>query len=172
MLPLGEKTITKAQYGKILSKFYGFFSPLEENLKHISTFDQYLPDFPERRKAHLLLEDLQHLALYDQNIPLCNNLPEVHNLSQAFGCLYVMEGSTLGGQFISRVVKSKLEIPTDKGTTFFGGYGKETGKKWKIFQQALESYAGSLSSSEEAKIIESANETFVKFENWLNKGNS
>src|SRR5690606_2077328 len=100
MLPLTNQAITRPHYGKILARFYGYFSPLEEALNQTKNLSQHLRDFPQRRKAHLLLDDLHMLGLSKENIPVCSELPLVTTLSQAFGTLYVLEGSTLGGQYI------------------------------------------------------------------------
>ena len=168
MLPLSDQTITKSHYGEILRSFYGYFSPIETALDSLEDLLQHLPDFRERRKSYLLLEDLQTLGMNPNNLSICSDLPPLSTLSQAFGILYVLEGSTLGGQYISRVVKKNLNLSDGEGTLFFEGYGKETGKRWKRFQQALVLYSTGLDPSEEAIVLESANKTFEKLEKWLN----
>jgi heme oxygenase len=55
------------------------------------------------------------------------------NLNFAVGCLYVLEGATLGGQFISRHLAT-LGIGPANGGLFFHGYGAKTGEMWKSFQ--------------------------------------
>lgn len=168
MLPLSEQTITRLHYGEILRSFYGYFSPIESRLNQLEGLPQHLPDFGERRKAHLLLADLQTLGMIHNNVSMCTDLPPLNTISQAFGTLYVLEGSTLGGQYISRVVKKNLNLSDGEGTSFFEGYRKETGTRWKLFQQALVLYSTNLEPPEEAMLIESANKTFEKLEKWLN----
>jgi heme oxygenase (biliverdin-IX-beta and delta-forming) len=99
---------------------------------------------------------------------LCTDLPEVSNEAQAFGCLYVMEGSTLGGKFISQVLRKCLGIEAASGAAFFNGYGAETGARWKAFQQSLLTF--SEQAGQNATIIESANQTFNKMERWISQG--
>ena len=168
MLPLSDQTITKSHYGEILRSFYGYFSPVENAMNQLAELPMHLPDFQERRKAHLLLDDLQSLGMSVGNISVCSNLPLLNSLPQAFGTLYVLEGSTLGGQYISRVVKKNLDLADGEGTAFFEGYKKETGRRWKLFQEALVLYSRNIAPSEEAIIIESADQTFGKLEKWLN----
>jgi heme oxygenase len=94
------------------------------------------------------------------------DLPEVGSLGQALGCLYVMEGSTLGGRFIARRLHEHLGLTPASGAAFFHGYGEETGSRWKAFQQALVRY--SAATENEFAVIGAAEETFSKFEKWLN----
>lgn len=169
LLPISRKNITQEEYISILKKFYGYFYPLEKMLDTFPQLQTYLPDYPARRKADLICQDLLNIAPASaaQPLALCSNLPAVTNTSQAFGCLYVMEGSTLGGQMIARTIKEVLNIDSNSGVSFFNGYGKETGSKWKLFQQALVSFSNDFSTNH--VIIAAANETFSKFEKWINQ---
>lgn len=129
-----------------------------------------LPDFATRRKAEAIKTDLAHIEKATPNasaLPICHDLPEITDASQALGYLYVMEGSTLGGKVIARLLEETLGINQQNGAAFFYGYGPETGAKWKAFREALVSYAES--SGEEERIIAAANQTFLKFETWINK---
>ncbi len=101
------------------------------------------------------------------NLPICQTLPPLTNLSQAFGCLYVMEGSTLGGKFIYKVVKDTLHFEHTTGASFFYGYGADTGAKWKAFGQSLTEISSQYNNNTDTDIIQSANNTFVLFKNWL-----
>ena len=83
------------------------------------------------------------------------------------GCLYVMEGSTLGGKFIARQVQEKLGLSPEAGTAFFSGYGNETGARWKTFREALSRH--SAETGDEALIIEAAEDTFLRLEEWFDQ---
>ncbi len=169
LLPITERTITLENYIEILKKFYGFFHPLEKQIDNFSQIQSYLPDYSTRRKADLICQDLVNIApqYASKPIALCKDLPAITNTSQAFGCLYVMEGSTLGGKMIAKIVKEVLQLDTINGASFFNGYGKETSSKWKLFQQALIKFSHDYSTNHE--IIDAANETFFKFEQWIIK---
>jgi len=80
------------------------------------------------------------------------------------GALYVIEGSTLGGTIISKMIKQQLAIPDNKGLSFFNGYGSETEKMWQDFKLFLDR---PLKPAEEAVVIRSANDTFNKFGQWF-----
>lgn len=150
-------------YTTILHKFYGYFSPIEELVNQFS-LESYLPDFAERRKTQLLLQDLEKLD-QEMSIQLCDNLPAIYNIESAMGALYVMEGSTLGGQMISRQLEKTLGLTPSRGTAFFYGYGKETGKRWKKFQEGLQRFA--LAQDDYQTLITTSQNTFFKLNHWL-----
>lgn len=166
--PISQKSLKFDEYIRILQKFYGFFYPLELQIARFPVA-AYLPDFIQRRKAGLLLHDLQQLQpLPPDAVPLCQDLPVVDNLAHAFGCLYVMEGSTLGGKMIYKTVKETLGIDEDTGVSFFYGYGPNTGQKWKDFQQTLQTVSSSHTTTD-SQMIAAANSTFDKLKRWFEK---
>lgn len=164
MKPLINRDLNLESYKNILIKFYGFFQPLENSINRFTDILNYLPDLETRRKSSAIKEDLLKLG-YNNEIDLCTDLPEITTSSQALGCLYVLEGSTLGGRMISRIITEILLLDRDSGISFFSGYGEETGKKWKLFCEALTDY--STAANDDNTIINSANETFIKFKNWV-----
>jgi heme oxygenase len=54
-----------------------------------------------------------------ENLPLCGNVQHLETIPEAPGCLYVLEGSTLGGRIITRHVKEILPVDETRGCTFF-----------------------------------------------------
>jgi len=111
-------------YLHVLKLFFGFYSPIEAQIASISGIDAV--DFEVRRKIPLLRADLSALGMQNSEIaaiPHCANLPRLDELSRAFGYLYVAEGSTLGGQVISKHVGNLLGIGIGMGAAFFNGYG-------------------------------------------------
>jgi heme oxygenase len=59
--PLTAPSLTPGAYCSILRKFYGYFQPLEDRVASINGLRELLPDFPHRRKASLLRQDLAAL---------------------------------------------------------------------------------------------------------------
>jgi heme oxygenase len=84
------------------------------------------------------------------------------------GCLYVLEGATLGGQVIARRLQETLKIGPENGASFFHGYGRDAGHLWKSFRAALAAYASDRWRQEQ--IIAGARDTFTHFEDWLCRG--
>lgn len=148
-------------YAAVLKAFYGYFFPLEERLlQHITPAE--LPDIAERRKAAAALHDLKRIGKSEAFVPLCLQLPSIQNTAQAFGALYVLEGSTLGGKMIANMLlKNKLlSVPGD-AVTFFAGYREETGSRWKTFLEAF-NRQGNVD-----EMVQSANNTFFYLKRWI-----
>jgi heme oxygenase (biliverdin-IX-beta and delta-forming) len=62
--------------------------------------------------------------------------PAIGTKAEAVGALYVLEGSTLGGQKILQALRSQ-GVSTDD-LHFLDPYGKETGAHWRVFLRILE----------------------------------
>ena len=152
-----------ADYASILHTFYGFFQPLSDLIrKHIHP--DHLPDIHERRTSELIIRDLSTLNLPVNNLPRTTSLPDISSAAQAFGALYVMEGSTLGGRVIRKMLLQHPGLKLgEEALNFFDGYGSETGPRWLSFQKALNQ------QPDAGPIISAAKETFTHFKNWINK---
>ena len=166
--------ISIQEYKSILALFFGYFSPLEQKLNQFeSEILAFLPDFQERRKSVALLSDLEALQKNQNStvsVSICSDLPHVTSLAEAFGCMYVIEGSTLGGRVISKHLNKALGLSAGTGLSFFSGYGDRTGERWSTFRKALQTFSES-SMANDNLVIESANQSFLKFNNWLNSTN-
>jgi heme oxygenase len=156
-----------AEYIGFLTKFYGYFKPVEDRiLQHIDS--RILPDISERRKAGWILEDLTFSNAHTGALPLATVLPGIENTAMAFGALYVLEGSTLGGRGITRLLLKNEHLRLQpRQLRFFSGYSEETGPKWTGFLQTLNRHGQSEAAAQ--TMITTANETFLYFEKWLSK---
>ena len=155
-------------YKSLLERFYGFYLPLEIHLGSVMCPPGSLLNFTARRKTPLLEKDLLFLDLSERDLaelPQCQKLPTVESEAQAFGCLYVLEGATLGGQIISKYVADKLGYERERGATFFKSYGAEVRAMWCDFMQALGEYATAHDTDDE--VVAAAVDTFDKFDQWL-----
>jgi heme oxygenase len=164
---LTSKEITIPVYTTILNKFYGFFNPLEQLLNNLNGFPDLFSDYNERRKSEMLLEDLKKINSNIQITTLSVELPVVINHAQALGAMYVMEGSTLGGRVISKMLKENLGLEMASGAGFFNGYGSQTMMRWNSFKEVLLNHCSIHGCDDE--VITSANDTFLKFYSWMNK---
>jgi len=124
-------------YAAVLKMFYGYFYPLEQVIKKYITSD-ILTDIDERRNSMFVLHDLQSLNCSTENLSVCDQIPRANNINDAFGFLYVLEGSTLGGRMISKMLMKNIYIKLDQGNlNFFNGYKEETGNKWAHFLSVI-----------------------------------
>jgi heme oxygenase len=123
-------------------------------------------DFDARRKTPLLEEDLRFLQVPHASEASVHSLLHRADPEFAIGCLYVLEGATLGGQFISRHL-AKLGIGPTSGGLFFNGYGAKTGEMWKSFQTSAALYCTTEDQIELA--VTGAKATFGRFRDSMQK---
>jgi heme oxygenase len=157
-----------AFYKSLLQKFYGIYAVLEPPT--LSQKDWHERDFDttHRIKLPALAKDLCFLGLSEAEIselPRPTVVPQVNSFAAALGAAYVMEGSTLGGQIISRHLHKELGLEIDKGLNFFGSYGEAVGPMWREFTNVLNSYQGN--DAEQQIAVETAVQTFRAFDDWL-----
>jgi heme oxygenase len=144
-------------YAAFLRKFYIYFSQVERTIAPYIN-DRLLPDYTERRNSSYLKADIESLGASINETPVVE-VPVISNTVEAFGALYVMEGSIMGGRIIIQMLE-KLGI--EDGLSFFSGYGQETGQKWGIFTKVMNETATTREGEDQA--IDTANETFHLFE--------
>lgn len=142
------------EYAGLLSRFFGLHKQWEQQV------DAVEPDWlAGRHKAVLIEEDLRALR-YPRSaiasLPLCTCLPPLRTRAQIAGSMYVVEGSTLGGQILARHFHP---YPTN----FFSGYAAGTGHMWRACCELLESQPV---ASHDA-IAESAILTFDSIGRWM-----
>lgn len=157
---------SKQEYIKLLQIFYTYFGALEEKINRFISPD-LLADYDERRKAQSLRADITALDGPVPQLAPENDTPAITDSLQAFGALYVIEGSTLGGQIISKMMARQLNINDSKGLSFFNSYGDQTETKWAAFKDVLNHQAKTDDDAE--RVIEAADATFLKFNSWFEK---
>jgi heme oxygenase len=91
-------------------------------------------DFAARRRSRLIAEDISILG--QQMLPDPATSLDIRTPSQAFGALYVLEGSSLGGRVILKELKRR-GVPL-AGLGFLDPYGFNTGPRWRSFLAILE----------------------------------
>ena len=163
-MPFMRPELDRALYIKLIQAYYGFYEPLERLIAAVADVS---PTDLQRQKVPALVRDLTALGLSASDIqalPLCTDLPAINNAHQLLGTRYVIEGATLGGQVLRRVIKDKLAIEADSGAEFLDVYGRDTGPLWKAFLQQL---AEAEDPQYHGQIVDAACATFDCFEGWL-----
>lgn len=153
-------------YRTVLQTFHGFYAPTECACPAYGADAARWVDDLDRRKTHLLRADLQHLGLTSEEIeqlPHCTEMTSPPTPSRQIGCMYVMEGSTLGGQYIVRNL--------DHGwpSAFFSSYGASVGAAWKRFCAVLDSTPVDAPPLDPDEVVAGASETFLRLERWFDE---
>ncbi len=169
-LDIFNRITSPEAYCQLLSRFLGFYSPIEQSLAQIPDLQILDLNMAGRRKASWLQDDLRVLGIEDTDaLTVCQNMPQLSNAAQALGCMYVLEGATLGGQLIRRHVEQTLGFTAIHGIAFFSSYGAQVGPMWKSFCSIATEYAENGADPEVIPeiVIGAACDTFVKIEQWL-----
>jgi heme oxygenase len=154
-------------YREHLEKMWGFCAALERQVAPELLADA-LPDYPSRRKLPFLTEDLLALGKDPGSIAMlahCVDLPACPNTARAFGCVYVLEGATLGGRTLLPLVESRLGITAQTGASFLASYGANVTSMWRAFGAALDAWC--TGPEQTANAARAAVDTFDALEIWL-----
>lgn len=165
LIRLMDENVQKSYYAKILSLFFGFVSSFEASLFSHPEWLSNLPEIARRKKSDKLRADLEQLDINPIHLPVNQNPPPTREFAEALGVMYVMEGSTLGGQMMTKHLAKKFP---ELSHHYMRGYESETGKMWQQFLAALEKFE--LSSDEEEKMKKAAQATFTSLKNWFVEG--
>jgi heme oxygenase (biliverdin-IX-beta and delta-forming) len=122
------------RYTNILESFARLHLALEERLSQLKSFDFSNEYLYTRRKLPWIASDLAVCALRPAAEREAPDFTWIKTEADLFGALYVIEGSTLGGQVVSRHLQT---IPAIASTRYFESYGSETGRNWQKFSALL-----------------------------------
>jgi len=122
------------EYLHLLRLTRGIVVPLEDVLK------QALPvEFHDRLvRRDRLAGDLSGICGQRDDRDSAWRVPAwLQTSSGALGALYVLEGSTLGGQVIVRHLHAHFGERVSGRTAYFAGHGAENGPRWRVFKDIL-----------------------------------
>lgn len=151
-----RRVANRARYREMLARLHGFHAVWEPAVA--AALDD--PEFFEpRRKSAMLASDLDRLGPVS-GYPCYPRPIRFFGSDDALGSLYVLEGSTLGGQLIARRVAATLGFDG----RYHSAYGSAAGAMWRGFQAYLLKQA-----RDEDVVVNSARRTFGDLHWWLTK---
>lgn len=101
-------------------------------------------DFQARRRSGRLARDL--VAVGGGSRAEEAERQTVAGVAEALGRMYVLEGSTLGGQIIRRAVEARGDDML--GLSFLDPYGARTGERWRAFLGVLDAHAATAADTD------------------------
>ncbi len=144
-------------YKDMLSKYDQFYKDAEKKFRDFSGWPEGLEMNQRLQKTGWLKKDMSDLKSKPAAVSDFH-FPEINSKAEFLGAMYVLEGSTLGGQVLLRRFKDALGISETQGGHFFNGYGSETGLMWCQFLSVLNR---ELQTTEEIQTaVHSAQRTF------------
>ena len=141
-LAVRSRLTSRVGYSIVLAVHWHGLKPVSDAIIAHPAFDR-VPDAPSRGLMQSLLEDLIALGADASAVEGCGLSFDIDPTCEAsmLGALYVLEGSTLGGVHLSRMVHANLDGERQDGTAvrmptaYFDRYGSELGPRWKRFTE-------------------------------------
>ncbi len=165
MLNLLSHTSSIELYQCLLCAYYDLYRQIEAQLVEAIPHLNIEFDYASRTKLPWLEQDLKFFGIKPTPTPTLDlALGNINDLSEFIAILYVIEGSTQGGQVLAKQLQSRLGISPESGGRFFSAYGESTALMWENFKQFAEKSA---ESCDEATTIVMAKTTFLHFQQTL-----
>lgn len=162
-LALLEGAPDAGRFLRTLRGFHGFHAAWEPAVAAAPSTREI---FAGRSRLAHLRRDLLALGEAEETLdrlPRCEAAAALaSDAGAALGSLYVMEGSTLGGQLLARAVAGAPWAPAG-GLTYFSPYGSETGRMWRTFQAVL----NATPELRQDAVVQGAEDTFDTLHNWV-----
>jgi heme oxygenase len=158
---------TMEDYRRWLVRFFGIYQPLEHLLSGFAGWTAAGIRIDQLGHTEALLKDLKAMRCDPDDIELAlRELPMIQTLGQAFGSLYVLEGSKLGGRYILKDLSGRLGRDIEGMDAFFTGYGADTAVRWASFKGALDRFS-TLRPLEFPEVIAGAKMTYAAIGAWM-----
>jgi heme oxygenase len=161
-VPLMTEDLGQDNYVACLQLIHGVVAAWEQKAAEKSPHDVQA-FFAARQRRAMLERDLAWFGVSQPN-NLRPVLPDMDNDASLLGAMYVMEGSTLGGQYIARHVKRVLSLSEGNGDAYFRGYEQQTGPMWK---ESCEMLRTRVPDCDTEIAINSAKAMFATFGSWM-----
>ena len=157
------RVATLPGYRALLARFHGFHAAYEPAIG-LALADEAF--WGPRRRFAALAADLAHLGMPDAEIATLPRPSAVTFADEAaaMGALYVLEGSTLGGQVIGRHIGAVHGL-TQAGLAYYRAHGRQTGVMWNAFRARLDRLSGDPEA--EAAALATGTATFDALRIWL-----
>jgi heme oxygenase len=162
LVPVMQPDLTNDLYRTVLLRFYSFISGWEAWAR-VNVPHELRPLLVERQRSHLLEADLLYFGERHPRRKYVLSQISAPGKAAFLGAMYVIEGSTLGGQYIARHVEETLGLSPGHGDSYFRGYGDRTGSMWRRFQQILEE----VPEEDADLVIDAAKKMFSAFGEWM-----
>ena len=160
------RDLSLGQYQRVLWAYANLYQIIEEQIELYLAQHPTVFDYTQRRKSQWLIQDLAYFSATDAAEKFHGkfdfSVPRIDSLGQFFGILYVIEGSTLGGQQIAKALVSYHQLTPERGARFFYGYGNQSSSLWEAFLPDLET-----ALQEEIEYVRAAKAAEQTFEAFL-----
>ncbi|HTD95988.1 MAG TPA: biliverdin-producing heme oxygenase [Edaphobacter sp.] len=163
-VPLMEEDLSREDYVRYLRQIHGVVAAWEERSAEVSP-EWMRAILAARQRREMLERDLRwfSVASSTDERPV---MPMMSDEASLLGAMYVMEGSTLGGQLIAAHVARVLGLKDGQGDAYFRGHGRQTGTMWREFCEVLRTR---VTDDESEAAIRAAKAMFQVFGSWMQR---
>ena len=163
-IPLLNPLATERTYATYLAALLGFHRPIEQALRSVHGLSELPLEVEQRWKSSHLAADLESCASCSvAAVPDCDRTPAVDDLPDALGCLYVLDGATLGGRVIHRHLATRFPETMTHAARYLQIYGTSTRLRWDQLCAVL----AARPRAEHEVIAVAARRTFHAFADWV-----
>ena len=168
---IGQPDYSYDMYRTVLAAYFHFYRALETAIDRCIASHAIPFDYETRRKLPWIGADLAYFGIDPECAPWCPQAPlaaiDLDSEGALVGALYTIEGSTLGGQVISRQIGANLGLQRERGGRFFHAYGDAIGPMWNAFEDYLNLTLARLETHPAAR--SAARRTFAALEDHLDE---
>lgn len=126
---------SRGDYVVLLQRFHGLHAPLERRLglpAWAADWERLGIDLDAHRRTASLEDDLRRLGSPLRGVAA--EVPPLPRFGEALGCLYVLEGSAIGGRVLAPALRAAVgDVPT----SFLAGDGAARARAWQSVRAAL-----------------------------------
>lgn len=133
--------MSAARYAGVMAGFHEFLWRWEPRVA--AALPAHLRDWSAKRKrSGFAADDLRQLGgphtphLAHAAERAVRSIP-MADVAGALGSMYVIEGSALGGQVITPLLKQHLGLTPSHGARYFHGHGPATAAMWREFREVI-----------------------------------
>lgn len=157
-------------YAGLLAGLRGFYAPVEAALAAVAGWSSLTPpiDVGSRRRLALLDADSKRLGIGVPRDGAVAAPPALKSLAHGLGCLYVVEGSALGGRIVAR--RARATLGDDLPVAFFSSAGRDDlMADWRRLQAALDAFGAGHPAAAGFCAVTAARATFNALREWLER---
>lgn len=165
----------RESYAALLTLLWGFHTATETALVRVDGWDLLTPrvDLAGRRRAFRIEQDLAELGAPGPAVrPIDANVDATRStdIAEGLGCLYVLEGSGLGGRVIA--ARGRAVLGPRLPTAFFADPDRNLGQEWNALRASLDAFGTGADGTVRQSVIDAAHRTFARFAAILVRGRS
>ncbi|MES2661680.1 MAG: biliverdin-producing heme oxygenase [Pseudomonadota bacterium] len=163
MQSLLHGNLSRPHYISLLQRLHAFHKPLENKVDHyLHGSDLYLI-WSVRHKSVWLEEDIHFFKQKTISSFSFNCLPNILSIPDLMGCIYVLEGATLGALVIRKLLIEHYGYESNSGGRYYTAYGTATQNFWKQTSELINTTV--TAEHDKKACVCSAQKTFLMYSN-------